>query len=230
MHSFKRCIRPILSGLLLTISLAASAKADVIENLIFTGTATCVDRVCSTFGSGSITGAYSLDVNTQTIVGPWFFSMPFGLISSTDVGASATLAYNYGYINPSFEVCRQSTRNFAGCAVTGGSSFLEFIQLFFPSDDLQELGPVLGFNVYPDQLAGYPTGSDACIDYSIEGQPRCIPDYIVEGSTSLQGEIPTPEPSSVVLLGIGMLGFLYRRSVHAAFSARLPRHPRSPRS
>jgi hypothetical protein len=178
--------------MLMTTSLAALARADVIENLEFSGTATCVDTNCSSFGSGPLTGTYSLDVTMQTIVGPWSFSTPFGVIASSDAGASAAVFFRSGDNNPGFE------------DTTSTPPFLQFVQFYFPGADNQEIGPLDTTTFSGDPvLAG---GGDACINNA--GSTSCDPDYAVAGATRLTGTITTPEPSSLIVLGVAMLGLM----------------------
>ena len=98
---------------LLTVCLEASAQVtpapgDQIETLVFTGTATCVAQpgvanaraTCS--GSAPVTGTYSLDLTTKSIVGPWSFSTPFGgvdgLIAAPVISSNQTTSPFYGCI------------------------------------------------------------------------------------------------------------------------------------
>jgi hypothetical protein len=178
MRNLNKFVLIVSSCLMLIICSAPSAQADTIENLIFTGTARCTDSSCSTFGSGPLTGTYTLDVETQTIVGSWSFSTPFGVISSGDAGAFASVMSRSGDNAPAFQ------------ETTASPPFYEFVFLFFPGSNLQEIGPL--------DTNGF---SDACIP--IAGSQGCLPDYKVTGSTTL-----APEPSSVMLLGLGVLGLL----------------------
>jgi len=183
MPSLSKLILMALSCLLLATCLAASAKADTIETLSFTGTATCDDATCASYGSGPVTGTYSLDVTTQTLVGPWSFTMPSGVISSTDSGASDYLVDRFGDINPGFE------------EASGVTAFLQF---FFPITDTTELGSVSAASV----------GSDACIYVSTNS---CDPDYIITGTVSLVST-PEPGAAGLMLLGVGMLLVLRKRA------------------
>jgi len=179
----------VLKCLLLMVFPTAAAKADLIETLAFTGTATCGPpyTVCSSFPTGPLNGTYSLDVDAQAIVGSWSFSTPFASFSSADTGATAGLVDRFGDINPYFAV------------TTTAPLFLEFVQFYFPLSDPQEIGPLASNDP-----------SDACVNLQggFNGARACYPAYVVTGSTSLVSSFTTPEPSSIVLLATVALGLL----------------------
>jgi hypothetical protein len=164
--------------LLLTLTTARTVRADQIENLVFTGTATCTASSCSSFGTGPITGTFTLDVTTQTFEDAWSFSTPFGMISSADPGTSTSITDKNG--------------GFAAVFQESSGSFFEFVQLTFSNP--QELGTLLDV-----------VSSDAC--HTIPKQGGCTPDYTVTGSTVL-APVATPEPPSLMLFGAGMVGVL----------------------
>jgi hypothetical protein len=202
MRIFSRTASALVPGILLALAVAASAQADIVENLGFTGTATCLYPTdCSASGNGPVVGAYSFDVTTQTVVGPWSFSTPFGLISSSDTGASAstnTTFFGNGLNNTEFQEL-----NFT-------PFFFEFVNLAFPTTDPQDLGAV----VTGDFATGGVYGSAGCTNipggFSSEpgspASPACSVDYQVSGATT-QTNV-TPEPSLTVLVGIGMLALV----------------------
>lgn len=164
-----------LPCLLLSLGLVSSAKADVIENLTFAGTATCGDANCTSFGSGPVFGSYSADITTGTVVGPWSFSTPLGVMSSTTAGSDAFIVDRFGDINIAFEEATP----------------FEFIQLFFPGADTQLIG-ALATNI----------ASDACTPASAAS---CYPDYTVTGVGQLTSTVTSPEPSTLMLIGAAML-------------------------
>jgi hypothetical protein len=79
--------------------------------------------------------------------------------------------------------------------------FVEFLDLVFPGTDTQEIGAL-------DTIRG----SDACINIAggIDGDPACALDYRISGTTALAA---TPEPSTLILCAVAMLGIAYRRRV-----------------
>ena len=170
-----------LSSLLLALSLGGPAKADNIENLVFTGTAI---GFCSVAGcvvhNGPVTGHYTFDATTTTVLGSWSFSTPFGVLGSSDPGANGGVGFfpagtqrNYGaYYLAIFEV---------GIDPIVSAETVEFY--FLPTDSLL-LGP-LGLG-----------GLFIAYDNS---------EWNVSGSNALAvGK--APEPSGMILAGIGILG------------------------
>jgi hypothetical protein len=159
------------------------------ESLFYTGTAKCTDSFCTSYGSGSLTGNWSLDLTTNTIVGPWSFSTPFGVLSSTAAGASAYTI---------------SSSSAGGGVPVDGSYFqlsagmlFEWVGLSFPTTDPQQLGAVST------------TGLSLACDPFAAPVPSCYPDFLITG-TSFIATPPTPEPATLGLLAIGMFGLLLR--------------------
>jgi hypothetical protein len=169
----------LVAALSVAFVCASTAKAtDVMENLAFAGTATCGDSFCSGYGTGPITGTFSLDVTTQTIVGSWSFSGPFGTVSSSQAGSTSFLVDRFGDINPGFQE---------------SSGVVSFIQFFFPLADTTEIG-ALATNV----------NSDACL---YTAPDACDPDYVITGTMQLVStSAPEPGSAALVVIGIGILG------------------------
>ncbi len=190
MTSLSKFIHIALSAFLLTVCLASSAKADTIENLLFTGAATCINAFCSGIGSGAVTGTYTLDVTTGTI-GAWSFSTPFGVMNSADIGASYGVFVGGGPsgndIGSGFQVYVPSPLSYT------------LVLLYFPAGDIQELGAL-----DPAQLS---FGCSATPGVQNVGG-SCNPDYTITGATTLATPVATPEPGTGVLsmVGIGLLG------------------------
>jgi hypothetical protein len=170
---------PISLTCLLMLVLAGSVKADVIENLSFEGFATCSNpslNPCTIFPSGPVTGAFNWDVTTQAIVGAWSFSVPFGVLASSDAGASATTEPQNGNTRDDF--------------IVEPLNSLAFVSLTFPGMNTDEIGSVV-------------VVSDACIPSGVGAS--CFPDYSITGATTLVNTVTTPEPAFVglpALLGL----------------------------
>lgn len=173
----------LLSALLLGVS---TAKADTLENLSFTGTTTCnfnVNQECSPVGGhGAITGNYTLDITTDTIVGAWSFTTIYGDISSSDA----------------FPFAHAGTFTFASVLYDSADfqiSPLETLGLAFTAPNLDQLGTVAGNGL-----------SSICQNVSTNG---CAPDLNIAGSTTLVSTVVTPEPSSFALMSTALLAFAF---------------------
>jgi hypothetical protein len=166
----------------------AAIQADQIENLVFTGTATCAffgDTTCGGFGNGPVTGFFTFDVTTDKLAGPWSFTTPFGVLSSSDTGAHGGTQILLGDFNSFFDV------------TTSNPNFDEGIGLDWASTNPQELG-----SLDPNPPGGFPSG-DGCFDDSTPTQAQCRPDYLITGATTL-----APEPSTLFLIAAGLLGLV----------------------
>jgi uncharacterized protein (TIGR03437 family) len=168
--------RTLCVGVVLAAVLGSSvAKADTIENLVFTGTATCLSgfphQQCTPGSSGAVSGTYTLDVTSQQIVGAWSFTSPFGSFSSTDPGASAVVnvgAMNSGvsYDIPEFFVETSTFNAVISFGFTGTMA-------------LSELGAIST----PQPVEGVVSG--ICQDIPGTNPPGCEPDVSIAGSTAL---------------------------------------------
>jgi hypothetical protein len=150
-------------------------KADSLENITFSGTATCITDACA-YTVGPFTGSYTLDVTTQTVVGPWSISLPYTTISSTDAGSYADIT---------------------GASVTFGesnSTTLDYASLFFSPGDLAEIGTLTNASNFCAPFAGL--GYPACYPDA----------YNLTGATSLASTAaPEPSQASLLLGGLLLL-------------------------
>ena len=182
----------VVSGLILAATFNVSmARADVIEDLAFKGTATCnvLDQECTPGTTGPLTGAYTLDVTTQTIIGNWSFASPFGSFASSDPGASATV-YD-GVVNNgiSYDVT-------VFAEMTNNPVFLEVLGFGFTGPNaLSELGPIS--TPVPVEVVI----SGMCLNVPNSRLPGCLPDVDITGVTA-----PVPEPGSLPIVGSALLG------------------------
>jgi|SRR5579884_1618086 len=163
---------------------APAAKADTVENLVFAGTATCetgfgANQQCSS--GGSVTGAYNLDVDNQTIVGSWLFTTPYGVFSSSSPGSHA-------------EVFPRTQGGFSDEEVDFSLIPNAVLSLAFAVPNVDELGAVVPL------AAGLGYASAIC--QNVAGGPGCVPDVSLSGITAAAS--PVPEPSYFLLLSIGM--------------------------
>ena len=178
------------------------AKADSIENLVFTGTATCEPgftyQECVGGTVGPVAGTYTLDVTSQTIVGPWSFTTPFASFSSADAGASAVVYDNLIQAGTSYDDVEfmEETPTFNEVIFFG----------FTGSGALTELGSI---SPTPPLATVLLTG--LCQNVPGTSPAGCEPDVNITGSTALAQKAPVPEPSCLVLLGTGLIVGLGRR-------------------
>jgi PEP-CTERM motif-containing protein len=189
----------LIAGALFAMGLAPAAKADTMENLVFTGTATCESpfafQECTPGSVGPLTGTYTLDVTTQQIVGPWSFTSPFASFSSSDAGASGTVVDGVIQNGVSYNLAefQEST-----------PTFLEALTLGFTgAGALSELGAISTPVVITTN--GF---SGICQNVPGNVPAGCEPDVNIAGSTAIAA---TPEPGTISLMLAGLLAVLRRR-------------------
>src|SRR5215472_748410 len=183
----------VISALVLAFNISV-ARADVIEDLSFKGTATCKNinvpgQTCTPGTTGPLTGTYKLDVTTQMIIGNWLFASPFGSFASSDPGASATVFDGVVNNGINYDVAEFAEQ-------TNNPVFLEVLGFGFTGPNaLLELGAIS--TPVPVEVVI----SGMCLNVPNSQVPGCLPDVDITGVTA-----PVPEPGSLPLLASALLG------------------------
>lgn len=180
-------------------------SADVVT-LDLTGTGYCQTGPGLGSCSGiTVTGTYSFDPDTSSIVGPWSFSTAFGTFSSSGPGA---------YTNVTESATFPPAPN--GIDWPSGYNVLEFL-----TDDG---GVLLGFadpqEFYGPIAAPITVGNTTFVfSAAVEGPPP-TPTAILNLTSGIATPVGAPEPSALSLLAGGLLGLVLVRRGFRGFVRR----------
>ncbi|MGH9737817.1 MAG: PEP-CTERM sorting domain-containing protein [Candidatus Acidiferrales bacterium] len=203
--SFRGVLLAFCAALVCALFVSRPAAADDVT-VNFTGTGTCVAGPCS---GSTVTGTYTIDTTGAVT---WSFNTPIGLISGSD---------------PSFDGDIIESSEDAGYPAGSDFSVLDFESLNNESAGDPNFNLQLAFSgsgAFDGALFTTPeyNSSDEVIE-----DPSAAFEFgnplefdLTSGSAT---PVATPEPSSIVLLGLGLFGLVVLRRRRSTARTRLAR-------
>lgn len=190
----------ILVGIcILLCPYVASASPTDIVTFHFSGSLTCdplSSSPCSP-NTGALTGTFSIDVSTDSIVGPWSVSTPIGTISSSGPGPATEI---FGVSPTKFGPLPLSDATLVGVVLENflGNNNIFVFDVFFVSSSTDVIGSFAPGN---PPVPNDPPGTVFVNGIALDNLGTDLVYDVTAANVST-----TPEPSSLLLLGSGLLG------------------------